>query len=531
MAYTSVFGGSLIFPSQTSYVAISTAVDVDLQWPTEQQITDGLVVADFIDVNTAVAIDVTMPSALHTATGNKATFNNVGASAYDILDNDGGAIQTVAPGEQWVLVLTDNTDNAGAWLTFQMGASVSVASAAALAGAGIKAISTTLNQKIDSNAEAATPFTVVDGDRAACLIYTAGAGVCNLPTPGTVGSDWFFMLRNAGTGTLSVVPPSGLINGAASISMDPTDSCFIFTNGTDFFTIGLSAGSSIAFDFVSIPVAGTGDFTLSGANLNRISYRFTGILTGNRRIVVPATTQQYWVDNQTTGAFTLSISTLAQVGPPTITQGQTATLFCDGTNVLNANSSSSVVVPLTVGQGGSGATTVAGAQTNLQVPPTSRAVAAGAGMAGGGTLAADMTLNVVATTDGGLIVNADDIQVDRANTTAGAAVGYMEIPQNAQTGNYTLVIGDRGKHIYHASGAGGSDTYTIPANASVAFPIGTAITFINGDSNQVLIAITTDTMTLAGTTSTGTRTLAQNGMATAIKTTATTWIISGTGLS
>lgn len=113
----------------------------------------------------------------------------------------------------------------------------------------------------------------------------------------------------------------------------------------------------------------------------------------------------------------------------------------------------------------------------------------------------------------------------------GYYVGFRNIPQNAQTGNYTLVLDDAGRHIYHASGAGSGDTYTIPANGSVAYPLGTTITFINSDSNSISIAITTDTLTLGGTTSTGTRTLGQNGVATAVKVTTTSWIISGTGLS
>lgn len=111
------------------------------------------------------------------------------------------------------------------------------------------------------------------------------------------------------------------------------------------------------------------------------------------------------------------------------------------------------------------------------------------------------------------------------------AAGFRGIPQNAQTGNYTLVAADAGKHIYHASGAGSGDTYTIPANGSVAFEIGTAVTFVNMDSNAVSIAITTDTLYLASTGSTGTRTLAQYGVATAIKLTSTTWVISGAGLT
>jgi hypothetical protein len=110
-------------------------------------------------------------------------------------------------------------------------------------------------------------------------------------------------------------------------------------------------------------------------------------------------------------------------------------------------------------------------------------------------------------------------------------VGFRGIPQNPQTGNYTLVAADAGKHIYHASGDGAGDTYTIPANASVAFPVGTKVIFVNLDSNSVSIAITTDTMYLAGTGTTGTRTLAQYGVATAIKVTSTVWVISGTGLT
>lgn len=106
--------------------------------------------------------------------------------------------------------------------------------------------------------------------------------------------------------------------------------------------------------------------------------------------------------------------------------------------------------------------------------------------------------------------------------------GYLEIPQNSQTVNYQAVLADSGKHIYMN---GASLTFTIPANGTVAFNIGTCITVINGNATSLSIAITTDTMTKAGTTTTGTRTLAQNGVATIIKVSATAWIINGTGLT
>jgi hypothetical protein len=110
------------------------------------------------------------------------------------------------------------------------------------------------------------------------------------------------------------------------------------------------------------------------------------------------------------------------------------------------------------------------------------------------------------------------------------AVGFRNIPQNAQTGNYTLVLADSGKHIYHAVGAGAA-TYTIPANSSVAYPIGTALSFVNLSTTSISIAITTDTMYLGGTGTTGTRTLANYGSATALKVTSTVWIITGSALT
>jgi hypothetical protein len=92
------------------------------------------------------------------------------------------------------------------------------------------------------------------------------------------------------------------------------------------------------------------------------------------------------------------------------------------------------------------------------------------------------------------------------------------------------VLGDAGKHIYHPVGDNNARTFTIDSNANVAYPIGTAITFVN-KINVLSIAITSDTLTWAEDGTTGTRSLASNGIATALKITSTEWLISGTGLS
>jgi hypothetical protein len=127
---------------------------------------------------------------------------------------------------------------------------------------------------------------------------------------------------------------------------------------------------------------------------------------------------------------------------------------------------------------------------------------------------------------GGTLASQTDLQ---AALDAKAAVG---VPQNSQSTAYTLVLSDANKHILHPSADTTARIITIPANSSVAFPVGTAVTFINQNAAGVMtIAITTDTMRLAGAGTTGSRTLAANGMATALKITSTEWIISGTGLT
>lgn len=111
------------------------------------------------------------------------------------------------------------------------------------------------------------------------------------------------------------------------------------------------------------------------------------------------------------------------------------------------------------------------------------------------------------------------------------AVGFKTIPQNSQSAAYTTVLADSGKHIFHPSGDANARTFTIDSNANVAYPVGTAITFINMTAQVVTIAITADTLYLASAGTTGSRSLAQYGVATAIKMTSTTWIISGSGLT
>jgi len=150
------------------------------------------------------------------------------------------------------------------------------------------------------------------------------------------------------------------------------------------------------------------------------------------------------------------------------------------------------------------------------------------------------TLNVTTATVGSLTATNETVTSSLTTTTlnvttgnvAGYSIGYLTVPQNTQTANYTLSFSDSGKHIFMANGTANL-TITIPSNASVPFPLGTAITFVNySQNNYMSINITSDVMNYSNTAgTTGTRTLSQYGVATAMKVLSNTWIISGTNLS
>lgn len=394
MSYNDVFGGGSINPSQKTYLELTISSDVQLQWPIEQQIGGDDVAVDIIDVDaTQPGLNVDFSDARQVSTGYTTLFTNIGSNTVTIRDAGGGTIISLAGGEAWFIYLTDNSIEAGVWRTFQLGATVSVANASALAGAGLKAISTTLNQTIPPTIVVATPLNLTDADRAQLNIWNAGVGTFNLPNAGTVGSDWFTYIRNDGSGVLTVTTPSGVIDDEVNLMLNPGVSGIFITDGTDYFTVGLTSALDTGFDFTEIDVSGSGDFVLSGVQLDRVAYRFIGTLTGDRNIIVPNTIQEYWVDNSTVGAFSLFVQVAGQAIPVDIPQDNRAILYCDGTEVLDAESSV-VTFPITISQGGTGATTAPGARTNLGVPPLTRLIDTGVGITGGGDLGSDRTHNL-----------------------------------------------------------------------------------------------------------------------------------------
>ena len=115
-----------------------------------------------------------------------------------------------------------------------------------------------------------------------------------------------------------------------------------------------------------------------------------------------------------------------------------------------------------------------------------------------------------------------------ASGTAANTLGYKGAPITTQNGNATVALADCGTTWYHTSGS--THTWTIDSNANLAVPIGTIILLENENGGgNVTVAITTDTLRWGS--STGSRTLAANGSAAIKKVAATTWRMTGTGIT
>jgi len=366
--YTEIFGGTNIYPSDVSYLPFTlSTVDVVLSWPLETNSPAGgtLIAARIMDVtSTGSSRKVFLPPADQASPGECFLFSNVGSTTFTVVNNAGTVVCALAAGTLWQVYMTGNSSAAGVWASYQFGSTTSVSSAGALAGAGLVAIANTLNEcvvtfPLNSN------YTIGASNRAQLLSWSGASGTLTLSLVSALGANWFTYIKNAGTSSISIAPTSpNTIDNGSSLTLPVGASTMVVCDGTRFYTFGLSnLTAPTSFDYTAINVAGSGDYTLSGTQLNRIAYNFSGVLTGNRTVTVPTTIQQYWVTNATTGAYTLTVKTSAGTGIA-VQQGNAQILYCDGTNVV-LGQSQGVTVPVPVSSGGTGATTANAALVNL----------------------------------------------------------------------------------------------------------------------------------------------------------------------
>lgn len=318
-----------------------------------------------------------------------------------------------------------------------------------------------------------------------------------------------------GLGTLAT--QSGTFSGTSS-----------GTNTGDQTTVSGNAGTATALQTArtinGTSFNGTADITVAAA---------AGTLTGTTLAA---------------GVVTSSLTTIGTLAggsvPASLVTGLTSSSVGLG-SVTNDAQTKAAIVPntapaagaLLVGNAGGTAYASVAASGDITVASTGAATIAAAAV----TLAkqANLAANSIQGNNTGSSATPIALTVAQTNSllqgdglTSGQA-GSRNIIQNSKSAAYTTVAADAGGCIYHPAADTSARTWTIDSNANVAYPIGTTITFDNDVGAGVLtIAITSDTLVLVGTAgSTGSRTIASGGQATAMKVTSTRWRISGIGIS
>lgn len=332
-SYTEIFGGQTVNPAQLSYIAYTSAVDLSLTWPLEAP-PDSDVAPDKIDVTmTTTAKSVILPPANQISVGQDVLIRNPGSNTFSVKDNGGTEIGSVASGEAWFFVVIDNSTAAGVWYAIEFGAGTSSATAAALAGAGLRANLNKLDQNLIT-VNIPGDYIPVAADRATVLNGTGGTQMWNFTSAVTLGNGWFIYAINSGTGTITLDPAGGqTIDGNVTKVIAPTESLIVFSDGANLHTLGYGRNFVNTITGVSINAAGSGALTLTATQVRAQVQDYVGTLTGNRTVDYGGGVGYWFVYNNTSGAFTLTLRVDSLDPGAVIAPGTFSIVRSNGTNL------------------------------------------------------------------------------------------------------------------------------------------------------------------------------------------------------
>ena len=355
MSYVSPFTGDVVQPTDVSYRDITLSANTTLSWPINGN-ASGNYAARIMEVDATVAgLTLRMPPANQTSVGTDSLIRGLGANSFTVADYDGNVICTVDAGEANYIYITENPDTAGTWGLIFFGVGTANIDAATLQGYGVLALGSTLNQSHPTTAMA-NAYTFASSDRAQVKIWNGGSGTATLPLAASLGDNWFALFKNNGTGTITISGTSGeLIDGGTTKDFQPSESAFLICTGTEYIAIGYGVSTNFVFTSLVKPVV-TGSYTLTPNEAGNTIQQYVGTLTGNVTVNYPPTVNLYVVSNQTVdNGYTLTLTTgIPSSATAIIPVGQQATLICDGTNMLNANSISAGATAITLVNGSVG---------------------------------------------------------------------------------------------------------------------------------------------------------------------------------
>jgi len=442
-SFTDVFGSQTLPPSDYGYVKLTITADTTVVWPYNADSTS-TAVAKITEVDCQATNALTLPDATQVSVGEDILIRNVGSNVLIVKNSGGTQIASVAVGAASYFYLTDNTSVSGIFSVVDFGVGTSSVDAASLVGYGIKAVGASLNQS-HPVLPVASGFTIDNTHRASLIVFTGGAATFDLTAAATLGDDFFVLIRNDGTGTLTLDPAtSETIDGLMSVQLQPSESMFLLCTGTQWYSVGYGRSTLYQFTQLTLDVSAGGTITLTAAEAANKLITFIGNPSGAVTVVVPAIVAVYYTYSAISTAHSITVKTASGSGA-TVDQGSRVIMLCDATNVLSAQSAVSnssvsltdgsvtvpalffatqtntgiykygtdglgfaingvdvghftstgltLATPLAVTSGGTGATTAGAARTNLGIPVSTQ----NAEYVTLGTIAGANTITAVAT--------------------------------------------------------------------------------------------------------------------------------------
>jgi hypothetical protein len=341
--FTSPFTGDIVQPTDVSYVALALSGTVQLYWPQYVNTQGQQVTARIMDVTAAASSILVLPDATQASVGEDILIRNVGANAFTVRNFGGLGSFSVPAGSSYYTYLTNNTTTTGTWAQVAFGAGTSYADAATLAGNSTAAILGKLETTFVTNEYSSVP-SITDASRAQCFVWRGGLASWTLPAVTTLSSGWFILVRNNGTGALTINTSSvsSTVDGQTNLTLPLGDSCFICVNQDpakqDFFTVGRSRPNSLTFSSATYDVDTVSGSTLSLVSNTPIIQRYTalsGTRTTSLLVQLPAVTQVYYMLNDTNQSgynMTFQVQGSSQT-PYSLPTGRQAIILSDGTNL------------------------------------------------------------------------------------------------------------------------------------------------------------------------------------------------------
>lgn len=331
--YVDVFNNDLVPPSGYAYQALTfSGATNPTFWPYNYAGT-GIVISKIIDASMAAGSTIQLPDATQVSPGEDLLIFNTSAFTLTVQSYTGSAVTTISAGTGKYLYVKTNTTTAGTWGAITYGTGTSAADAAALAGYGLSALGgATLNTAFTSTDKTAL-FTLDNTYRAKLVNATSGTWTLTLQAAATATSTFFFLIRNSGTGIITLDPNgTETIDGQATKDLRSGESAIIICNGTSWYSVGY--GRSVqGYTLLTQSVTAGGTIALTATQALNQLINFTGSPAAAVTVTIPNAVGVWYLTNSSTQTVAFKGVTGTSLSVPT---GVSMVAKSDGTNMVDA---------------------------------------------------------------------------------------------------------------------------------------------------------------------------------------------------